>query len=238
MPDLARRLPGRPAAPQQEAWITPKLKPLPVAAALVALTAALATAPLPARAELVAGRDYMALARPLQTQNPGKLEVIEFFSYACAPCAELHPLTARWSTARDVAVRRIPVAMGRPQWTELAILYFTLENLGQLSRLDAAVFDAINRQGARLSDRTSITEWAAAHGIDRKTFNQTANSFAVTTRIRLAEQAARDYRLSGLPALAIDGKYVVSASRGMEPAALFGLADEVLAKARAERGRK
>ncbi|MFO1330471.1 MAG: thiol:disulfide interchange protein DsbA/DsbL [Rubrivivax sp.] len=190
-----------------------------------------------ARAELVAGRDYQALRTPLTTDNPAKLEVIEFFSYACPRCAELHGLTAGWTSARDVAVRRVPVVMGRPDWSQLAILYYALESLGQLKRLDAAVFEAVKQNAVRLSDAGRIADWVAAQGVDRKQYMNAANSFAVTTKVKRAEVLARDYRLGSVPAIAIDGRYVVTGTTAMGGAQLFRLANEVLDKARGERRR-
>jgi hypothetical protein len=59
--------------------------------------AALALA-LPARAELVADRDYVAIVPAQVTDNPAKTEVLEFFSYGCPHCADFHPLVSKWAT--------------------------------------------------------------------------------------------------------------------------------------------
>jgi thiol:disulfide interchange protein DsbA len=81
------------------------------------------------------------LARPQAKETPGKIEVIEFFSYGCNHCNDFHPILQAWIAKQqaDVVVLRIPVAWNRA-WENLARLYYTLESLGDLKRLDDAVF--------------------------------------------------------------------------------------------------
>lgn len=62
---------------------------------LLTLVIALLAVALPVRAELVAGRDFVAIVPQQTTDNPAKIEVIEFFSYACPHCSELHPTLSK-----------------------------------------------------------------------------------------------------------------------------------------------
>ena len=56
-----------------------------------ALALSLLALAAPAQAQLAVGRDYVAIDPPLTTDTPAKIEVIEFFSFACPHCADLHP---------------------------------------------------------------------------------------------------------------------------------------------------
>ena len=82
---------------------------------LLAAFALFLTLALPVQAQLVVGRDYVAMDPVQLTDNPAKIEVIEFFSYACPHCSDLNPLVAPWvaKLPADVAFKRIPVEIGR-----------------------------------------------------------------------------------------------------------------------------
>ena len=65
----------------------------------LALALSLLAIMTPARAQLAVGRDYVPIVPAQTTDNPGKLEVLEFFSYGCPHCSEFHPVVSKWSAA-------------------------------------------------------------------------------------------------------------------------------------------
>ena len=85
----------------------------------------------PARAQLTEGKDYRLLTPPRPTSSPGKIEVVEFFSYACPHCAKFNPLVSAWVARepKDVAFRRVAVSYGRPPWINLSRTYYALERI-------------------------------------------------------------------------------------------------------------
>lgn len=198
--------------------------------------------PVPARArngstELVEGRDWAALSPPQPGDSPGKIEVIEFFSYGCGHCRDFHPLITPWAAKlpKDVAFRQVPVTFGRAAWANLARIHYALEAAGQLERMQHAVFEAIHRHKANLYTEKGALAWLEKQGVDMRRFNDAFRSFAVETRLARAEQLARAYRVEAVPTLAVDGRYVVlgQAARGL--ADLLGIADALIARARAAR---
>lgn len=207
---------------------------------LLAITLAMLAVALPARAELITGRDYVPIAPVQLTDNPAKLEVLEFFSYGCPHCSEFHPTVSKWSAAlpSDVVFKRVPISFGRPQWASLARLYYALEATGDLARLDGAVFKALHEGGSRLYDDKSIIEWVSAQGVDGKKFTDAYNSFGVVSKAKRGDQMAQAYRIQGVPALAVDGKYLVTGKETKGFAELTAIADQVINKARSERSKK
>ena len=203
-----------------------------------ALTLAALTVVLPARAELVVGRDYVPIVPAQASDNPAKLEVIEFFSYGCPHCSEFHPTVSKWSASLpgDVVFKRVPISFARPQWASLARLYYALEATGDLARLDAAVFEALHKTGSKLYDDKSIIDWVSAQGVDAKKFSDAYNSFGVVSKARRGDQMAQAYKIQSVPALAVDGKYLMTGGKGFPE--LIALTDQVIAKARGERGKK
>jgi thiol:disulfide interchange protein DsbA len=183
-------------------WISPSL-------ALVALLA------LPwaqvARADLVEGKDYAKVASPQPQATPGKTEVIEFFSYGCPHCYDLHTHITPWSKElpANVAFVRVPLSLGRREWGALSRAYYALQSMGELSRLDDALFDAIHKERVPLFDEESITVWMSRHGVDPTRFGNEYNSAATSAKVVKAEQMSRDYRVSTVPTIVVGGQYVV-----------------------------
>ena len=179
--------------------------------AATALAAAAPGAGTPAPAPLAAGSDYRLLTPPRPTSSPGKIEVIEFFSYGCPHCAKFAPLVSAWAAAlpKDVAFRRVPVSFGRMPWTNLSRAYYSLEATGDLKKLDAALFHAIHDENQSLFDEQSIADWVGGHGGDAARFANAYVSFGVNNQTVQADQMAEDYRIEGIPSLVVNGRYVV-----------------------------
>ena len=185
---------------------------------------------------LAVGRDYVVLNPVQPTDNPAKVEVIEFFSYGCPHCSDLNPQLTKWAAKlpADVDFKRVSVGFGNPFYQLMAKFYYALEAIGELPRLDAAVFNAIHVKGLRLIDDKSIIEWVAAQGVDAKKFSDAFNSFGVVSKAKRADQQTQSAKIPGVPALLVDGRYLVVGKEVKSHAELLALTDKVIAKARAE----
>ena len=207
---------------------------------LAALTLALLAAALPVQAQLAAGREYTPIEPAQATDNPAKIEVIEFFSYGCPHCSDLNPVATKWSAKlpAEIGFKRIPITFGRAQWANLAKLYYALETIGELEKHDAAVFEALHAKGLKLYDDKSILEWVSARGIDSKKFSDAYSSFGVVSKVKRGDQIAQAYKIQGVPALAVEGKYLVLNEGISGHDELLARADKVIDKARSERNKK
>lgn len=193
----------------------------------------------PARAELEVGNQYI-LVSPAQPTETGKnIEVIEFFSYACPHCHDLEPILNPWvkKLPADVTFRRLP-AVFSDKWMILARVFYAAEALGQLDRLHPAIFNAIHVDHLDLTNEKVLQEWVGKNGMDGRKFMDTYNSFAVLGKAQRAKQLTRAYAISGVPSLVVDGKYLTSASQTGSNERLLPALDELIRKARQERGRK
>ena len=203
------------------------------AAILVALS-------LPAMAQTAApqeGREYVRLKNAIPVETGNKIEVIEFFSYGCPHCGEFEPLLHDWvkKLPPDVQFRRVPVSF-QPKWVPLAKEYYTLEALGEDSRLSPEVFVAIHSKGVKLEDEKTFFDWAASHGLDRKKVEEMYNSFSMSGKMNRALQQAKAFNAQQVPLIVIDGKYVVSTNENVRShAAMLPVMDALIVKARAER---
>ncbi len=180
---------------------------------------------------------YTPITPPQPTEDAAKIEVLEFFSYGCPHCAEFNPVLAAWVAKQqgDVVVRKVPVTFGRAAWTGIAKLYYTLEVTGDLHRLEAEVFKAIHVERQNLFEEKALAEWAAKKGVDPKKFSETFNSFGVMSKVRRGDQMAQTYKIQGVPAIAVEGKFLVG---GHDFNETLATADRLIAQALAEKAGK
>jgi thiol:disulfide interchange protein DsbA len=59
-----------------------------------------------------------------------------------------------------------------------------------------------------------MTEWLGRNGVDSKKFFDTMKSFGVQSKTRRAAQLSVAYKIDGTPAMAVQGRYTVSADQG------------------------
>jgi thiol:disulfide interchange protein DsbA len=182
-------------------------------------------------AEVVQGRDYTVLPTPQPGSTPGKIEVLEFFSYACPHCAAFHPSVTKWAEAlpQDTVFIRVPVAFGRRPWGQLARAYYAFEATNTLEKFDGALFEAIHEQKKSLFDEATLTAWVAEQGGNAAAFREAFNSPEVTEKAKRAEQLSRDYRVDGVPTLTINGKY---APLGRTQGDMLRIASELIERER------
>lgn len=207
---------------------------------LLAAIALMLTLALPAQAQLTVGRDYVAIDPVQLTDNPAKIEVIEFFSYACPHCSDLNPFIKSWAAKlpADVVFKRVPVGFNSPHYQNMARLFYALEAIGELARLDAPLFSALHEKGLKLIDDKSIAEWVVAQGVDAKKFSDAYSAFGVISKAKRGDQMAQAAKISGVPALVVDGRYLIVGKDIKSHADLLALTSKVIDKRRSERNAK
>lgn len=182
-------------------------------------------------ADYVAGKDYRVLDNP-ETISGDAIIVREFFWYGCPHCNVLDPHMEKWAKSKDkdVVFFKTPAALN-PVWEANARGFYAAQLLGFEDKTHSALFDAIHKDGKKLFDQSSLSKWYASKGVDEKKFNSLYNSFAVGTKIGRSQAGAKRYQLSGVPAVVVQGKYVVTGEGAKVPKVVEYLVD----KARAEK---
>ncbi len=160
---------------------------------------------------------YTELKEPLPTSSNGRIEVVEFFWYGCSHCYAFEPYIEQWLKALppDVEFRRVP-AMFNKQWAEAGRVYYTLESMGLLGRLHRPLFDAIHQQHLRITNEGQLRDWLQRQKVDVDKYFATAQSFAVESKLKRAAVLTEASKITGVPALIVDGRYVVSAEVGTQ----------------------
>ncbi|HUQ74155.1 MAG TPA: thiol:disulfide interchange protein DsbA/DsbL [Burkholderiales bacterium] len=152
--------------------------------------------------------------QPVETQGK-QVEVIEFFWYGCIHCYNLEPLIETWSKKlpADTQFRRVPAVFNQ-RWGHDAAVYYTLEAMGLIDKLHRPLFDAIHRDRLNTADEPAFSAWLQKNGVDAKKFIETMKSFGVQSKARRAVQLTTAYKIDGTPAMAVQGRYTVSADQG------------------------
>ncbi len=111
----------------------------------------------------------------------------------------------------DVVVKRVPVAF-RDDFVPQQRLYYALEAMGRLEDVHQKVFDAIHKERQALNREELILAFAEKNGLDRAKFQEHYNSFSVQSKARRAAQLQDLYKVEGVPALGIAGRYYTDAT--------------------------
>lgn len=182
-----------------------------------------------------AGTDYLALDRPAPVDStPGKIEVVEFFSYNCPHCNTFEPRLATWlkQQSQDVAFRRVPVPFVGNDVVAKQRLYYALEAMGKVDEYTPKVFHAIHVQRENVNGDANIIAWAGRNGLDQAKFTEAFNSFGVVSRAKRASQLVDAYKVSGVPALGIAGKYYTDGQLAGNMDRALQVTDQLIAQVR------
>jgi len=208
-----------------------------IATASVAAAASLGALSTPARAQAPApraGTDFLVLDKPAPVEAPaGKVEVVEFFWYSCPHCNSFEPALDEWikKAPKDVAVRRVPIAF-RADFEPQQRLFYVLEAMNKVDELHKKVFYAIHVEKQMLNTPDLIAAWAEKQGLNKAKFLETYNSFSVATKARKATQLQDAYKIDGVPALGIAGRYFTSGSMAQTMARALLVTDYLIAQVR------
>jgi thiol:disulfide interchange protein DsbA len=205
--------------------------------AAVASTAAAATLSAPTPWQEGVNYTRLVPAQPTAVAA-GQVEVLEFFWYACPHCYALDPLVEAWKKTKPayVSFSRVPV-----MWNEghrsLARLFYTLDSIGKLNDLHAAIFKEIHVKNDPLVDLSNDdaqseriqTAFVQTQGVSAEAFKNAYHSFSVENSLQRADQLVQRYRISGVPAFVINGKYVADVGTAQGEDRLMALVSDLAA---------
>lgn len=184
-----------------------------------------------------AGNDYLVLDKRAPVEAPaGKIEVIEFFWYSCPHCNAFEPTFDAWSkqVPKDVVVKRVPIAF-RDDFVPQQRLFYALEAMGLVEKLHSKVFAAIHVEKQSLDKAGPIAEWVAKQGVDKAKFLEHFNSFSVSTKTSRGTQLQNAYKVEGVPALGVAGRFYTDGTYAKSMPRALTVADFLIATIRSGR---
>ncbi|MGZ8291083.1 MAG: thiol:disulfide interchange protein DsbA/DsbL [Telluria sp.] len=178
------------------------------AAALCAAATASATPADPKN-----GVEFLTLPEAQNTDAGTRVEVIEFFDYACPHCHEFEPVLADWvkKQGANIVFKRVHITRNGGLLPQQR-LYYTLDAMGLVEQYHGKVFSAMHVERQRFMNDEAVFNWAEKAGIDRAKFTAAYRSFGVQANTRRAGSMMEAYRIDHWPVLAIGGRYITSPS--------------------------
>ena len=179
------------------------------------------------------GVQFARVEPPVAPIAPGKIEVLEFFSYACPHCNTFEPTVEAWARnlPPDVAFHRVPVTflMNAENFMRT---YYALETMGLVGTMQRKVFAAVHVERLRLDKPAEIAALMAKNGIDSAKFLDVFNSFSVATSLTRAKKLVAAYKLDGVPALSVQGRYATSPGQAGGAEQAMAVVDFLIQRAR------
>ncbi len=157
------------------------------------------------------GTHYRTLDQPQSTVDEERIEVREFFSYACPFCHQFYPTMRRYMDRApdDVVVVHHPVVF-RADWEVLARAYLVADYLDIVEDVHGAVFVAYHEENQRLR---SVEDAQVLFGryadVNADEVADAWDSFGVQTALNRYQRHAQAVGVSATPSLTVNGKYYV-----------------------------
>lgn len=176
------------------------------------------------------GEYYKVLDLP-QSETP---TITEFFSFYCPHCNTFEPIIKdlKAHTEGRATFKKNPVSfMGGPEAGKaMSKAYATMVSLDVEEKLTPIMFDRIHNKRQPPKDVEDIKQLFVDNGVDAADFDSAFNSFAMDSMVRRYDQAFKDSGLTGVPAVVVNGKYLVQADKIKDTDEYFAVVDELLKK--------
>lgn len=159
------------------------------------------------------GKQYSAITPPPPEGSGNEVVVEEFFMYTCPHCKDLEPKMNGWLEKKPegVSFSRVPAMFGGAA-TLHAKAYYALEIIGEGERLHEPLFKAIHDEHKRLNKQDALEEFLEENKVDMDKYRAAFSSFTVQTKANRAAALMRRYAIRSVPALVVDGRYLVKNS--------------------------
>lgn len=186
-----------------------------------------------ASAEL-AGR-FESLETPQATETPGKVEIVDVFSYACPHCFSFLPVMEAYKQSKPdyVEVRHMP-AIFNERWAAFARAFYTAQVLGIEERIHRPLFEAIHEKNRRLESADDFMAFFAEFGVSNDEFRNAWSSFGVDSLVRKSDVMQRRYGVRSTPTLIVNGKYRVTGTLAGSFESMILVADALAAEENAK----
>lgn len=186
----------------------------------------------------VEGQDYTVLDSPVTPLvDDDQIEVTGVFWYGCPHCYALEEPLNAWvaELPEDVTFNRLPATLG-DNWVKHAFAYYAADDLGIVDEMHDDFFDALHEQGKRLTDPDDIAAFFSNYGVSEEETLESLNSFGVKSQVNKANARMRGMELMSVPALVVDGRYVISPSSAGSLDNMPLIADSLIEQIRESRG--
>lgn len=190
-------------------------------------------------ADIIEGKDYTILSTPQPTSKNNKIEVVNFFWYGCQYCAQLRPQIKTWlkNKPSDIHFQEIP-AIIHASWIPAAKLFFSIQQINAVDKLHNQAFNAIHQDNINLHEEHALFHWIEVQEQNRDEFVNTYYSIDIQKYIARSTHMTRQYQITGVPAIVVNGKYLTNTEMGGTAENTMNIVDQLIKKARQDESTK
>ncbi len=173
---------------------------------------------------------YLPIEPPQPTGDPNKVEVLEFFWFGCPHCFAFEPAINQWKKNKPdyVSFVRAAPPLNR-SWEGHSRFFYAAEQLGVTEQVFEPLFDAIHKDRRRLRQPKDLAAFAGEMGLDKDKFLKAMDSFSVNAGIKRSILIAQGARVTGVPSLMVNGRYMTSPSMAGTYEQTFEILDRLTA---------
>ncbi|RKT02145.1 thiol:disulfide interchange protein DsbA [Streptomyces sp. 3211.6] len=184
--------------------------------------------------EPVAGTEYIEISNPVPVSVPGKIEAVQLFWYGDPHTYHFEPVVNPWAERlpKDVNFKKVPAMFGAP-WDVHGQMFLTLEAMGAEPKVHAAVFDAVQNKRMRLTKPEEQADFLRTEGVDKDKYQAVFHSFAIMGQVKQAKELVKNYEVTGVPSMVVNGKYRADLGTAQGPEGLLNVVDHLIAVERA-----
>ncbi len=185
------------------------------------------------------GVDFKTLKEAVPaTSTDSTVGVSSIFWYGCPHCYNLSQMQEQsWlkTLPKDVDFHELPVIFGKP-WQAHAQLFYAMEELGYMPAAQNVIFDAVQNKKQRLDDEDEIVAFVQEKfGIKPDDFRKAYRSFGVRKQTQQANTITRGAQLTGVPAIIVDGRFLVDPSMAGSLDRMLAVTDYLVEQVRSEK---
>lgn len=170
-------------------------------------------------AQFTDGKQYNTLPQPVA----GEPQVLEFFSFYCPHCYQFEQVLH----VSDAVKKKLPegtkmtkyhVEFLGPLGKEITQAWAVAIALGVEDKITSPMFEAVQKTQT-LQNAADIRKVFVDAGVKGEEYDAAWNSFVVKSLVAQQEKAAADLKLTGVPAMYVNGKYQLN-MQGMDTSSM------------------
>lgn len=157
-------------------------------------------------------REYTVLKNPLPVDTANSVSVLEFFWYGCGHCYKIESAMQKWTGGLPsyVTFEKVPA-----MWDDAMELHARAHYIAEKLRapgMQEALFPLIMqiRKSTDLDEhKAQIENFFARYYIAKDEFEKLWNDEEIINQVRRADDWQRQAKVSGTPAIVINGRFMV-----------------------------
>jgi len=166
-------------------------------------------------ADFTDGKQYITLDKPVAGAPP----VLEFFSFYCPHCYQFEDVlhvsdNVKKKLPEGTKLVKYHVEFLGPLGKQVTQAWAIAMALGVEDKVTVPMFEAIQKTQT-VKNEADIRKVFIDAGVPAEEYDAALNSFVVKSLVAQQEKAAADFQLRGVPAMYVDGKYMLN-SQGMD----------------------